>query len=299
MFSNTGYDESRSPFRDGRRARQIRRGASVNDHDGYSLAVCYPVWNRWDLFQASFASLLDNLSGIEAGIWIFDNGSDGETRQYIEGLSSAEHRLFKVFLPQNMGIPFVVNIFSHLLTQDCEYAGYRAPKHVMVADADAYFKKPVRDMIEILEGNSHFAVISGHDSVEHESVAQFAYRLGDETIMVKVKSIERGLCLIMRKEILSACVPFPHHRDKDVDWELMKWNPNSISAQTRQLAVVDYVANLGLYDSTWHPVGPPSTPAEITEINQILEQEGLLSPDRRARMEKYCQLSNLDVAMVK
>jgi len=169
----------------------------------------------------------------------------------------------------------------------------------MLADADAYFKKPIKDMIEILESYSHFAVISGHDSIEHESVTEIAYPLRGETTMVKVKSIERGLCLVMRKEILSACVPFPHHRDKDVDWELMKWHPNSTSARTRQLAVVDYVAHIGLYDSTWHPVGVPSSFAEITEINQILEKEGLFSPARRALMEKYRQLSNLDTAIAK
>jgi hypothetical protein len=269
----------------------------TNEDKAYSLAVCCPVWNRWDLFQASFGSLLRQLDGIDAGIWIFDNGSDAQTRENIARLSSAQHRLFKVFLPRNMGIPFVVNIFSQIMTQDCEYAGYRAPTHVMVADADAYFKKPIKDMIDILESHSHFAVVSGHDSVEHESVAEFAYALRGETTMVKVKSIERGLCLLMRKEILSACVPFPHHRNKDVDWELMKWHPNSTSARTRQLAVVDYVAHIGLYDSTWHPVGVPSTLAEIAEINQILEDEGLFSPARRAQMEKYCQLSNLDTAM--
>src|SRR5438477_8614496 len=136
----------------------------MNELNAYSLAVCFPVWNRCDLFQASFASLLRQLEGIEAGIWIFDNGSDAQTRKHIESLSTAPHRLFKVFLPQNMGIPFVVNTFSQILTQDCEYAGYRAPTHLMVADADAYFKKPIKDMIEILESYSHFAVISGHDS---------------------------------------------------------------------------------------------------------------------------------------
>lgn len=265
----------------------------------YSLAVCYTVWNRGDLFQSSFASLLRQLRGTKAGIWIFDNGSDAETRQYIEGLSSAEHHLFKVFFPQNMGIPFAVNIFSQLLAQDCEYAGYLAPTHVMVADADAYFKKPVQDLIEILEGNSHFAVVSGHDSIEHQSVAESAHIFRGKTTMVKVKSVERGLCLIMRKEILCACVPFPHHRNKDVDWELMKWHRNSISARARRVAAVDYVAHLGLYDSTWHPVGVPANPLEIAEINQILEQEGLLSPDRRARIERYCQLYNLDTAAVK
>lgn len=270
----------------------------MKEKNAYSLAVCFPVWNRWDLFQASLASLLRQLAGVEAGIWIFDNGSDTQTREHIEGLSSAQQRLFKVFLPQNMGIPFVVNIFSQILSQDCDYAAYRAPTHVMVADADAYFKKPIKDMIEVLESYSHFAAISGHDSIEHQSVAESAHTFRGETITVKVKSVERGLCLIMRKETLCACVPFPHHRNKDVDWELMKWHRNSISARARRLAVVDYVAHLGLYDSTWHPVGVPANPAEIAEINQILKQEGLLSPDRRARIERYCQHYNLDTEMV-
>ena len=258
----------------------------MSEPNAYSLAVCIPVWNRADLFQASFASLLRQLKGVEAAIWIFDNGSDAETRQYIEGLSCPEHRLFKVFLPRNMGIPFVVNIFSQILTQDCDYAAYRAPTHVMVADADAYFKKPVRDMIEILESHN-LAVISGHDSIEHESTVEFVHTLRDETIRVRVKSIERGLCLLMRKEILAGCVPFPHHVNSDVDWELMHRHPNSVLAQEFQAAAVDYVVHLGLYDSTWHPFGVPASRAETTEINQILEQEGLLSPERRARMGKY------------
>jgi hypothetical protein len=259
----------------------------MSEQNAYSIAICFPVWNRPDLFQVSFASLLRQLEGVEASIWIFDNGSDAPTRELIEGLSSTDQRLFKVFLPQNMGIPFVVNIFSQIVTQDCDFAGYRAPAHVMVADSDAYFKKPVRDMIDVLESYSHFAVTSGHDSIEHESSSQKAHRLRGGTTTVKVKSIERGLCLIMRKEVLAACVPFPHHRDRDVDWELMKWHPNSVAARTRQLAVVDYVAHLGLYDSTWDPVGAPANSAEISEINQILEREGLLSPERRARMENY------------
>ncbi len=270
---------------------------SMSDQNQYSLAVCFPVWNRSDLFEASYASLLRQLTGVEAAIWIFDNGSNAETRQLVEGLSSTEHRLFKVFLPQNMGMPFVVNVFSQIISQDCEYVGYRSPTHVLLTDADAYFKKPVRDLIEILESYSHFAIISGHDSIEHESLGELACPLRGETTMVKVKSVERSLCLVMRKEILSACVPLPHHRNRDVDWELMKWHRNSIAARSRQLAVVDYVAHIGLYDSTWHPVGVPSNPAEIIEVNQILEQEGLLSRDRRERMEKYCELCNLDITM--
>ena len=264
----------------------------MSEPRAYSLAVCLPVFNRVDLFRASFDSLLRQLSSVEATIWIFDNGSDAATRRYIQNLAPAEHRVFKVFLPQNMGIPFAVNIFSQILTQDCDYAGYRAPTHVMIADADAFFKRPVRDMIEILESHHHFAVISGHDSIEHASISEFTQVVGGKTTPVKIKSIERGLCLIMRKEVLSACVPFPHHRNRDVDWELMQWHRNSVSARTRQLAVVDFVAHLGLYDSTWDAVGAPASGPEMAEINQILEEQGLFSPERRARMERYCQTVN-------
>lgn len=250
----------------------------------YSLAVCYPVWNRGDLFQASYASLLRQLDGINAAIWIFDNGSDKPTREFIESLRSAEHRLFKVFLPQNMGLPFSTNVFSQILTQDCDYAGYRAPTHVMLADSDAYFKKPIRDMIEILEGNG-LAIVSGHDSVEHESASEFVHG----TTVVRVKSIERGLCLIMRKETLAACVPFPHHTNMNVDWELMHWHPSSVLARESAVGAIDYVAHIGLYDSTYHATGVPADRAEVAEINQILECEGLLSPERRERMERFCR----------
>ncbi|MGB9365906.1 MAG: glycosyltransferase family 2 protein [Xanthobacteraceae bacterium] len=262
----------------------------------YRLAVCFPVWNRADLFKASFESLLGQLDGVEASIWVFDNGSDAQTKELIGSLRSSEHRVFKVSLPENMGIPFVVNIFSHSVGHDCEYVGYRSPTHIMIADADAYFHKPVRDMLEILESNERFAIISGHDSVEHETVAQHNATIRGEPVVVKEKKIERGLCLIMRKEMLAGCVPFPHHINQEVDWELMLRHPNSSSAQGRAVAAVSYVEHLGLYDSTWHPVGVPATAAEAREINRILEQHGLLSADRRKRMEAYCRAFNLDIA---
>jgi len=258
----------------------------MNAKTEYSLAVCYPVWNRSDLFKASFASFLRQLDGIQAAIWIFDNGSNRQTRELIEGLSSAEHRLFKIFLPQNMGLPFVVNVFSQILTQDCDYTGYRAPTHVMLADADAYFKKPVREMIEILEGHD-LAIVSGHDSVEHESVKQFTHAFRNGTATVRVKAIERGLCLVMRKETLAACIPLPHDTNMNVDWELMQWHPSSTTARQGHVGAVDYVVHLGLYDSTYHSTGVPANQAEVTEINEILEREELLSAERRARMERF------------
>ena len=254
----------------------------------YSLAVCIPVWNRGDLFRASYASLLRQLDGIQTAIWIFDNGSDQPTRDFINGLNSAEHRLFKIFLPQNMGLPFVTNIFSQIVTHNCDYAGYQAPTHLMLADADAYFKKPVHEMIEILEGYD-LAIVSGHDSIEHGSTAQLAHPAPDGTTTVNLKSIERGLCLIMRKETLAACVPLPHHTNMNVDWELTHWHPSSISARGGRVGAVDYVAHIGLYDSTWHSTGVPAHHAEVAEINEILEREGLLSPERRARMELFCE----------
>ena len=254
----------------------------------HSLAICFTVWNRGDLFRASYASLLRQLKGIEAAIWIFDNGSEAETRRFIEGLSSSEHRLFKMFLPENMGLPFAVNIFSKILTQDCDYADYRAPSYVMLADGDAYFKKPVVEMIEILATHD-LAILSGHDSVEHETLSQSSHSFRNGSVSVKRKTIERGLCLLMRKETLAACVPLPHGTNMDVDWELMKWHPHSVAARGGRIGAVDYVAHLGLYDSTWHPLGVPAGANEVAEINRLLEREGLLSPERRVRMKKFCE----------
>ena len=64
----------------------------------FSLAVCFPVWNRADLFLACYNSLLRQLEGLETSIWVFDNGSDAPTRALIGSLNSRSHRLFKVSL---------------------------------------------------------------------------------------------------------------------------------------------------------------------------------------------------------
>jgi hypothetical protein len=141
-------------------------------------------------------------------------------------------------------------------------------------------------MIEILEEDD-LEIVSGHDSVEHESATQFTHAFPGGRTTVRVKSIERGLCLIMRKETLAACVPLSHHTNMNVDWELMQWHPSSTSARKGRVGAVDYVVHIGLYDSTYHSTGVPANQAEVTEINEILEREGLLSAERRARMERF------------
>ena len=258
-----------------------------------SLAVCFAVWGRSDLLKVCYDSLARQLDGIEASIWFFDNGSDDATRDLIASLRDQRHRLMKISFPQNMGIPFVVNVFSQMLTQDCGFVGYRAPKYIMLADADVYFKRPILEMIEILESESEAGMICGHDLVEHSAWSEYYYSLRDGPRLVKAKWLERGACLVMRKDILAACVPLPHDKRGGVDWELMQWNANSMAARKRKVLVVDSVAHLGLYDSTWHPIGVPANQAEVDEINELLTQQGLFSPARRTRMEKYCQEFNL------
>jgi len=255
----------------------------------FSLAVCFPVWNRSDLFKVCFDSLIRQLAGIEASIWVFDNGSDASTRELIASLKDQDRRLFKITLPQNMGIPFVVNTFSQILTQNCDYVGYRSPSHVMLADADAYFKHPILDMIDILEADSQAGVISGHDSVEHETLNEYRYPLRGGSTLVKEKLVERGICLIMRKDTLAACASLPHDLAFNVDWQIMTKHANSMAARKLKVLAIDYVVHIGLYDSTWHPIGVPANQAEVDEINRTLRQEGLFSPTRKNRMENYCR----------
>jgi glycosyltransferase involved in cell wall biosynthesis len=251
-----------------------------------SLAICIPLWNRGDLFRVSFASLLRQLEGTEATVWVFDNGSDRETRAVLEEADGSPHRLCKVFLPENCGIPYVVNLFTRMVGEACDYIGYRPPTFVMLADADAYFKRPVRELIEILRAHPHIPVVSGHDSVEHGAVAQFDVVLpGGTTLHVCQKHVERGLCLVMRREELAMYSPFPHHVNQDVNWEIALTNRCSLAVRQRTCVAVDHVVHLGAYESTWSATHIPSSPGQTAELHAILERERLWTPERRARAE--------------
>jgi glycosyltransferase involved in cell wall biosynthesis len=266
--------------------------AEKPERSPFSVGVCLPVWNRPDLFTACYASLTRQLAGVEATIWIFDNGSDTSTRRLIADLEDADRRLIKISFPQNMGIPYVANVFSGMVAQDCTYAGHRAPSHVMLVDADIYFKESILDMLEILEADEGAGIISGHDSVEHKTLREYRRPLRGKSVLIKEKTAERGACLIMRTDVFAACVPFPHDVPYNVDWQLMTKHANSMAARKRKVLALDYVVHMGLYDSTWHPIGVPADQREVEEINRILNREGLLSPSRKSRMESYCRKFN-------
>lgn len=253
----------------------------------HSLAVCFPVWNRADLFEASCASLLRQLDGIDASIWIVDNGSDSPTKLAIAKAHSERHTIFKVTLPANMGIPYAVNVFSRMAELTCPFANHRPADYVLIADADCYFKRPVRELIEILSGFPKAGAIAGHDSIEHEARRSYVFATGGGERMVKEKAVERGLCLLMRREVLAGCVPFPTDTAVDFDWQLGLLHANSIKALGLKILAVDHVVHLGVYDSTWHPVGVPADAGQLDEIDSLLTELNLMSPTRRLRMEHY------------
>jgi len=264
-------------------SHNIRAAVSQN----CSLAVCFPVWNRADLFEACYRSLLRQIEGLEASIWIFDNGSDALTRSLIGSLDSRSHRLFKIYLPENMGINYVANIFPGML-QSCDFVGLRAPSHILFADADMYFKRPVVDLINILESDSDVGVVSGHDSVEHPVLREYNTPLLPG-VTIKEKSNERGACLILRRERFSACVPFPHDFPRSMDWQLLCAHPHSIAARGLKVLAVDAAIHLGLYESTWSGDVIPADPTQVDEVNDLLKSEGLLTEERRERMHNYCR----------
>jgi glycosyltransferase involved in cell wall biosynthesis len=253
----------------------------------HSLAICFPVWNRADLFEASYSSLVRQLDTIDASIWIVDNGSDAPTKLAIAKADSERHGIFKITLPANMGIPYAVNVFSGMAGLSCAFANHRPADFVMIADADCYFKRPLRELIEILEGSPNAGAIAGHDSIEHEARRSFVFATGGGERVVKEKAVERGLCLLMRREILAGCVPFPTDTPLDFDWQLGQLHANSIEALGLKMLAADYVVHLGLYDSTWHPIGVPADAGQLQEIDSLLTALDLMSAARRRRMEHY------------
>jgi glycosyltransferase involved in cell wall biosynthesis len=245
----------------------------VDNKQMFTLGVCIPVWNRGDLFLKSFNSLISQLEGVSATIFIYDNGSDSETVKIIQEVESCDHLIIKTFLPKNMGIPYVANLFAMAIQENCDYAGYISPQYTLIMDADAYFKKPVRDLLRLFNMFFDIGLLSGHDSIEHKEIYRTTTEINGASVVIKVKENERMLTMFMRKEEFTACYPFPHYRDRDVDWELTQWNLNSMKRRSRSIYVAcDYVLHLGLDRSTWQSdlALKYHTESEINEVKSIL-----------------------------
>lgn len=244
----------------------------------FSLGVFIPVWNRGDVFSLAFNSLLEQLQGIEATIWIFDNGSGQDTKDILQNIESgSSYKIIKTFLPQNMGIPYAANVFAKAIQEECDFAGYRSPQFVLLMDADAYFKRPIIDLIEIFNQDYSVGLVSGHDSIEHGAIRQEERQINGRNVMIKEKENERMITMLMRKDEFLVNYPFPHYRNRDVDWEITQWNPNSMRKRNRKIMVAcDYVLHLGIHSSTWNNSEQKlESEEEINEVHTILEKAGI------------------------
>jgi hypothetical protein len=244
----------------------------------FSLGICIPVWNRGDLFSIGFNSLINQLNGINATIWIFDNGSDQETRDLIYNLDDhPNHRIIRTFFPENMGIPYVANVFAKCIQENCDFAGYQTPQYIMMMDSDAFFKKPVVDMIGVLEKYYEAGLVSGHDSIEHHPINEMELDINGKKIPAKEKENERMITMLMRKEEFLYNYPFPHFRNRDVDWEITQWHPNSLMKRNRKIFVLPgYVLHLGIKNSTWKENTEQgfASEEEVNEVRTILQDHG-------------------------
>jgi glycosyltransferase involved in cell wall biosynthesis len=242
------------------------------------LAICIPVWNRGEIFKICFDSILQNISGLDVSIWIYDNSSDSKTKDIIHQLHTNKCELYKIFLPQNMGIPYVVNHFCKSIIENCDFISYKLPDYTLILDSDAYFKDQIEDLIWLLEKDFDIGIISGHDSIEHQSINERYARINGKKRLIKDKQNERMISMLLKREELLGCYPFPHHRNRDVDWELTQWNNNSMKKRSRKVTVVcDYVLHLGLAVSTWqsNKAIPNHSEEEIKEVKKILDKNNI------------------------
>jgi hypothetical protein len=79
----------------------------------------------------------------------------------------------------------------------------------------------------------------------------------------------------MRKEDFRYCYPFPHYRNRDVDWDLAKRSPNAVLKRSKRIFVLsDYVLHLGLKESTWNNENWKDyhSEEEIIEVEKILKE---------------------------
>ncbi len=249
--------------------------------------MCVPVWNRHDLLKPCLASLLDQLHGVDAEVWLVDNGSDAATRGVIQDVALTDARVTTITFSRNMGIPHAVNVFVAGAMQPCDVTGRRAPEYLMLLDADAILTRSVLELIELIEHDRRYGAVSGHDSVEHLSHREQVITLGGRDVVVAEKGIERMFCLLLRAADLAAMAPFPHDTTVDVDWQIMERHPQSLKTTGRVVAAVDHAIHIGLYDSTWHPHGVPASREEAARIDAMLTSLGLMTPERQQRAREY------------
>ena len=250
---------------------------SKQNKQNLSLGIFIPVWNKGELFKICYESLIENLSGLDAVIWIYDNGSDEKTRKYVESIKSNKYKIHKTFFPENMGIPYTANMFAQAVQQACDYTKLKSPEFIMLMDADAYFKKPIIDLVQFCNDEYYVGMISGHNSIEHKPINESHTVINGRNVLLLEKENERMITMIMRKEEFLLCYPFPHYRNRDIDWEITQWNANSLKKRNRRIFVAhDYVLHLGIEFSTWNESKEIlASEEEMDEVRKIFKKNNI------------------------
>lgn len=255
----------------------------------YSLGICIPVWNRGEVFAVAFEALRKQLAGIDASVWLFDNGSDPDTVRIVQSIQGSDNlSIVKTFFPENRGIPYVANLFSKAIQEKGDFAGVKPPDYALIMDADAYFQRPISHLLEILETDYSVGLVSGHDSIEHPSLKEMHLTIQGQPILVKEKDNERMISMLMRTEEFLLNYPFAHYRNRDVDWEITQWGSNALKKRFRRLFVAcDYVLHLGINSSTWNEeTSLLATREELDAVNSILTKAGLNSSNKHIEKEE-------------
>ena len=184
-----------------------------------------------------------------------------------------------------MGIPYLANIFSGAIRESCDFAHYKAPDYVMIMDADTYFKKPVLDLVTILEKHRDVGIVSGHDSIEHKTISQQLVRINGKDIVLKTKAAERMITMLLSTHDFCACYPFPHDSNQHVDWSLSLWNANSMKRIGKKIAVAcDYVLHLGINLSTWN-----NEEKDLATLQEKNEAEAVIRKENKSLFSQTAQ----------
>ena len=211
-----------------------------------TLGVFVVSWNRPRFLAQTLESLSAQTDGLDAAIYVVDNGSEAATRDVV--VSNGAMTGYQL-LPKNLGINAALeSIFPANLERQFRY--------VLISDADMQYDEPLGLAVEFLESHTEFGAVSYQHSPEHEDRAEFEWS-GRTWV---TKSVERGCALVMRSQFLQAAHPLPVERMADFDWWLVRDAPQSLQNEDRPIAVLPGGArHLGWRkgDSTWQQIETP------------------------------------------
>lgn len=161
--------------------------------------IIIPVWNQLGVTKACIDSIVKH-TDYPYRLIIIDNGSDPETREYLDGLKGEKYLgLLLIHNEKNLG--FVKAVNQGLRISDAQY--------ICIMNNDTIATDGwLEEMIEVMSSDPRIGILNPSSNTSNQSpdrgepIDDYASGLKRFKLQVQELSVCRGFCMLMRREVL-------------------------------------------------------------------------------------------------